>query len=75
MGGFWVVAGRPSRCRLLVVSVAVLAMVSSLGAVSSAQAAVVKSILAGAVAAPVVTRIQPLSQPSRSSCQAIGWRR
>ena len=40
MGRFGVLAGRSSRCRLLVVLMAVLAMVSPLGAVSSAQAAV-----------------------------------
>src|SRR4029079_13497588 len=39
LGGGW------SRCRLVVVLAAVLAMVSSLGAVSSAQAAVVKATL------------------------------
>ena len=40
MGRFGVLAGRSSRCRLLVVLMAVLAMVLPLGAVSSAQAAV-----------------------------------
>ena len=43
MGRFGVLAGRPSRCRLWVVLAAVLAMVSPLGAVSSAQAAAVKA--------------------------------
>src|SRR6185436_15452878 len=45
MSRFGVLAGGWSRCRLLVVLAAVLAMVSSLGAVSSAQAAVVKATL------------------------------
>ena len=42
MGRFGVLTGRSSRGRMLVVLMAVLAMVSSLGAVSSAQAAVAK---------------------------------
>src|SRR4029079_7474748 len=45
MSRFGVLAGGWSRCRLLVVWAAVWAMVSSLGAVSSAQAAVVKATL------------------------------
>jgi hypothetical protein len=43
--GFGVPAGRSSRCGMLVALMAVLAMVSSLGADSSGQVAVVKATL------------------------------
>src|SRR6185436_14177371 len=45
MSRFGVLAGGRSRCRLVVVLMAVLAMVSSVGAVSSAQAAAAKATL------------------------------
>ena len=60
MRKFGVLAGRPSRCRWLVVSMAV-AMVSSVGVVSSAQAAV-----------PKVSR--PVPAPSQASTVPLAWR-
>jgi hypothetical protein len=52
MSRFGVPAGRPSRCRLGVVSIAVLAMLSPLGVVSSAEATVMAPSAVAAVASP-----------------------
>ena len=68
MRRFGLHAGRPSRCRLSVVSLAVLAMLSPLGVVSSADAAVAKaspSVLATSGFAAVASTSQAVSASGR----------
>src|SRR6185295_9873679 len=68
MSRFGVFAGGWSRCRLLVVLMAVVAMVSPLGAVSSAQAAAAKQTLSLSAPSSAETRLAfTLSGAGRSA--------